>query len=93
MTHCVRQRQFFGRCKRHETKRQRLLNKLANMRAAKGRKRLTNPPPELEPKLERYFPLELGLRDKHTGDVAWVDFRSLRDAMRRLAVVQKFYRT
>lgn len=60
------------------------------MRAAKERKRLANPA-EREPKLVRWFPLELGLRDKRSGEVAWVDFRSVRDAAKRLAVVQKYY--
>lgn len=90
MTHCVQQRRFFGRGKRFETKRQRLLGKLANMRSAKERKRLANPP-EPQPKLIRYFPLELGIRDKRTNEVAWVDLKSLRDAIRRLSVVLKFY--
>jgi hypothetical protein len=68
----------------------RQLKKLANMRAAKERKRLANPV-EREPKLVPWHPLELGLRDKVSGEVAWVDFKSLRDAMRRLAVVRRFY--
>lgn len=67
-----------------------MIRKLANMRAAKERKRLSGPP-EMEPKLQRYYPLEIGVRDKRTEEVAWVDFRSIRDAMRRLAVVQKYY--
>ena len=48
--------------------------------------------PEREPKMERWYPLELGLRDKATGEMAWVDFRGLRDAGRRLAAVRKHYR-
>jgi hypothetical protein len=60
------------------------------MRAAKERRRLENPV-EREPKLVRWFPLELGVRDKVSGDVAWVDFRSVRDAAKRLSVLQKFY--
>lgn len=68
----------------------RMLKKMANMRAAKERKRMANPV-EREPKLEPWHPLELGLRDKLTEEVAWVDFKSLRDTMRRLAVVMKFY--
>lgn len=47
--------------------------------------------PEREPRFERWFPMELGMRDKATGETAWVDFRGLRDAMRRLTVVRKFY--
>ena len=66
------------------------LKRLANMRAAKERKRLAAPS-EREPKLVPYHPLELGLRDKATGEVAWVDFKSLRDALRRLADVRRYY--
>lgn len=47
--------------------------------------------PEPEPKLTRYFPLEIGIRDKRTKEVAWTDFRSVRDATKRLAVIQKNY--
>jgi len=68
------------------------LRQLAQMRAAKARKRLDNPP-EREPKFERWFPLELGVRDKRNGDVAWTDLRSVRDAAKRLSVVLKYYAT
>lgn len=60
-------------------------------RASKERKRLASPP-QMEPKMERFFPLEFGVR--HTGDMstaAWVPFKSVRDATRRLSVVQRFY--
>lgn len=68
----------------------RQLAKLAAMRAAKERKRLANPV-EREPLRVPYWPLELGLRDKAAGEVAWVDFRGLRDALRRLSAVRQFY--
>lgn len=58
---------------------------------ARERKRLANPI-EREPKFTRYHPLQLGVRDKRTGETAWVDFTSVRDAARRLSVVQRFYR-
>ena len=66
-----------------------MLRKMANMRAAKARKRRANPP-EHEHKMERYFPLELGVRDKRTGEVAWTDLRSVRDTAKRIAIVLKF---
>lgn len=47
--------------------------------------------PESEPKFERWFPLEFGIRDKRTGQVAWVDLRSVRDTIRRVSVVLKYY--
>lgn len=64
--------------------------KLAAMRAAKARKRMANPV-EREPKFVPYYPLEFGLRDTRTGEVAWVEFRSVRDAARRLAVINNYY--
>lgn len=64
--------------------------KLANMRAAKERKRLANPP-EYEPKMIRWFPLEFGVRDKVTGETVWMDLRSTRDVAKRVAVVLKYY--
>ena len=67
-----------------------MIAKMARMRAAKERKRLANPV-EREPKFLRWFPLEIGVRDKRTGEVAWHDFKSVRDATKRLAVVQRFY--
>ena len=71
-------------------RREKVLRKMAAMRAAKERKRLENPV-EREPKFERWFPLELGIRDKHSGEVAWIDLRSVRDAAKRISVVLKNY--
>jgi len=73
-----------------QLRRQKTLRKMANMRAAKARKRLENPV-EREPRMVRWFPIELGLRDKRTQQIAWVDFKSVRDAAKRLAIVQRFY--
>ena len=77
---------FFGYRKR---KRERVLRKMAAMRAAKERKRMANPV-EREPKLVRWFPLEIGVRDKRTGEVAFVDFKSVRDATKRIREVFKY---
>jgi hypothetical protein len=57
---------------------------------ARERKRLSNPI-EREQKLVRYYPLQLGVRDKRTGETAWIDFKSVCDATRRLSVIQRFY--
>jgi hypothetical protein len=73
-----------------QIKRQKMLRKMANMRAAKERKRLANPV-EREPKLVRWFPLELGVRDKRMKEFSWVDLRSVRDAAKRISVVLKNY--
>jgi hypothetical protein len=40
-----------------------------------------------EPKMVRHYPVEVGVRLKASGETAWVDLVSVRDASRRLAVV------
>ena len=71
-------------------RRERMLRKMANMRAAKERRRLEWPQ-ESAPRFERWFPLEVGVRDRATGETAWIEFRSLRGALRALRVVQRYY--
>jgi hypothetical protein len=91
MTTRVHSRSFFANRK---ARRERMLRKLANMRAAKARRRQERIAAgllEREPKLKRWFPLEFGVRDKATGEMVWMDLRSVRDAARRLGVVLKFY--
>lgn len=46
--------------------------------------------PEPEPKKERWFPLEFGVRDKRTGETAWTDLRSVRHAAKALGLILKF---
>jgi len=69
-----------------------MLQKMARLRAAKTRKheQAVADGYEPEPKIVRYYPLEFGVRDKRTGETAWVDFRSVRDAAKRLSVVLKY---
>lgn len=67
-----------------------LLRRLAAMRAAKARLRLEKLP-EPEPRFVRSTGLSLGLRDDVSGEVAWVEFKSIRDAIRRLRVVRREY--
>ena len=67
---------------------------MKNMRSAKERIRMERGAAgllEREPKRARYYPLELGVRDKRTGETAWVEFKGIRDSMRRLSVVMKYY--
>ncbi len=73
-----------------KARRDRMLEKMRRMRAAKERKRLENPI-DREPKMQRWYPLELGVRDKSSGEVAWTDLHSIRDATRRIAAVVKYY--
>lgn len=90
MTQCIQPAPFSKRRNRWQNKRKRQLAKLANMRAAKARKRLANPP-ERKPKLVRWYALEFGVRDKVTGETVWMDLRSTRDVAKRVAVVLKYY--
>ena len=76
----------------YKARRARLLERSRKGVHARERKRMENPP-EREPKFERWYPLELGVRDKRSGDVAWVDLRSARDAAKRIRMVIKHYNT
>jgi hypothetical protein len=46
--------------------------------------------PEPEPKLERYFPLEFGVRVKATGETHFHDLVSVRHAAKALGLILKF---
>jgi len=78
---------------RWQSKQLRVEKKMAAMRAAKERKRMDRGGIDEPPRMVRWFPLELGVRDKSTGEVAWVDLRSVRDAAKRLAIVQYLYQS
>lgn len=94
MNQCVRPGPVLRRRNRWQDKRARQLKKLANMRAAKARRRLERGAAgllEREPKMVRWYPLEVGVRDRTTGEEAWVVFKSLRDALRRLTVLVRYY--
>lgn len=77
-----------------KSRRDEQLRRLEAMRSARARKRLEGPAPDPEPKLERWYRFEIGVRDKLTGATsygeAWTDFRSIRDAARRLKVVKEY---
>lgn len=45
--------------------------------------------PAPEPRMERYYPLEFGVRVKATGETHWADLRSARHAARALGLVLK----
>lgn len=71
-------------------RRERVLRKMAAMRAAKERKRLENPP-ELESRMQRWYRFEFGVRDKVTGQTDFVDLRSVRHAAKALGLILNFY--
>lgn len=63
------------------------------MRAAKSRKRQAaidagwTP----EPKMQRAYRFEFGVRDKATGETHFVDLKSVRHAAKALGLILKFY--
>lgn len=76
-----------------QAKRQRMLRKMANMRAAKERKRLANGPREEEPRMimARHPHISWAMRDDLSGEVVWMEFKSVRDMARRISVVARYY--
>jgi hypothetical protein len=80
--------------KRRQDKYKRQADRMARLRERKARKHRERIAAGWtpEPKMVRWFPLELGVRDKRTGETAWVDLRSVRDAAKRLRIVLKYYK-
>ena len=74
-------------------RRERVLRKMANMRAAKERKRLERGPRETEPRgrLVRHPHLSWAVRDELSGEIVWMEMKSARDTFRRVTVLLKFY--
>lgn len=73
-------------------RREKMLQRMAQMRAAKERKRLANPV-EREPKFLPFYRLQFAVRDKLTGDEsAWYDLRSGRDCTRRIGCLLREYK-
>jgi len=79
---------FFTNRKR---RRDRILRKMANMRAAKERKRCANPP-EAEPRLKRTTCLSWAVRDDLSGLIVWLPLKSARDVFRRVSILLQHYR-
>jgi hypothetical protein len=82
--------QSWYRSKNAKRRRENILRRSRKGVLAREAKRLANPAGR-EPKLVPFYPLDLGVRDKLSGDTAFVDLRSGRDAARRIAVILKFY--
>ena len=83
--------------KNRKARRERVLRKMAAMRAAKTRKRQallesgvlaewTDPPAG-----SRYYPFEFGIRIKATGETHFTDLRSVRHASTALGLILKYY--
>ena len=80
--------------KRRQDKYLRQCARLAQMRAAKARKRQAAIDAgllEREPKLERWHRFEFGVRDKTTGETHFVDLKSVRHAAKALGLILKFF--
>ena len=81
--------------KRRQDKYQRKAARLAQMRAAKARRRQARVDAGLvvaEPRLERTTGLSWAVRDDLTGHVEWRPLKSARDTARRVNVILKYYR-
>jgi hypothetical protein len=81
--------------KRRQDKYLRKCARLAQMRAAKARKRqalIEAGLLEREPKLARWHRFEFGVRDKQTGEMAWHDLVSVRHAAKALGLILKYIR-
>lgn len=89
MTHRLHRDVFLNRRK---ARREKLLRKMATMRAAKERKRMERIAAGWtpEPKMERFCRFEFGARNKVTGETAWADLKSVRHATIALGLILKY---
>jgi len=79
--------------KRRQDKYLRKCARLAQMRAAKARKRQAAIDAgllEREPKMERFYPLAFGVRRKSNGETHWHDLVSARHAAKALGLILKY---
>jgi molybdopterin biosynthesis enzyme len=92
MTHCTQQATFLRRRNRRQDKRERMLRKMANWRAAKARKREQRIADgwTSEPKMERFYRFEFGVRDKLTGETHFTELKSVRHAAKALGLIVKY---
>jgi hypothetical protein len=78
----------------YRNRREKQLRRLQTMRDAKARirqERIAAGLLEREPKLERYFPLEFGVRVKATGETHFHDLVSIRHAAKALGLILKYF--
>ena len=64
--------------------------RMARARWAKWRAEAANRP-EPEPKMQRYYPLEYGVRVKATGETHFRELVSVRQAAKALGMILKYY--
>jgi hypothetical protein len=63
---------------------------MANARWKQWRANVANRP-DPEPKMKSYNRFEYGVRDKLSGEEAWRDLVSVRQAAKALGLIKKFY--
>ena len=51
---------------------------------------MESPPPDPEPKFEKWNRFEITVKDRLTGETGAFELRSLRDCARRLAMVTRY---
>lgn len=93
MTQCIQPIVFLRRRNRWQDKRKRQLEKLEHWRRRKAeirQERIVAGLLEREPRMQRFYPLEFGVRNKQTGETAWHDLKSVRHAAKALGLVLKY---
>jgi hypothetical protein len=92
MTQLQQESCFLGKRKLLSKRRERIIKKMANWRAAKARKRqeAIDAGWRPEPKFVRAYRFEFGVRDKMSGETAWHDLKSVRHAAKALGLVLKY---
>ena|ERR1022692_1626129 len=92
MTDCLHSSDFLRRRNHRQDKRERMLKKMANWRAAKECKRRERIAAGWTPELKmiRVYPLEFGVRVKATGETHFVDLKSVRHAAKALSLIIKY---
>lgn len=89
MSICAHSKNFF---RNRKERKERQLLKLANMRAAKERKRQERIADGWtpEPKYVRAYCFEIGIRNKATGETCFVDLKSARQAHKIAGLILKY---
>ena len=89
MTQCIQPRSFFTNRK---IRKEKMLRKMKNMRAAKERKQQAAIAAgwRSEPRPVRAHRFEFGVRNKATGEMAWHDLVSVRHATKALGLILKY---
>jgi hypothetical protein len=93
MMQCLQEADFLRRRNRRQDKRQRQLEKLLHWRQRKAEIRQARIAAGWRPESKpvRWHRFEFGVRDKLTGQMEFVDLKSVRHASKALGFILKFY--